>query len=55
MKKIDGKERNTAKEVLQLNLTNLNMFCLIKKLLDTKWGEIRDIWDRQNIFAMFWW
>ena len=37
VKKIDGKECNTAKEqIVQLNFTNLKMFCLIKKLLDTK-------------------
>ena len=33
MKKIDGKECNAAKGV---NVTNLKMFCLMKKLLDTK-------------------
>ena len=42
IKKIDGKEHNTAKwEVLQLNLINLKMFYLIKKLLDGKWKEFK--------------
>ena len=37
VKKIDGKEHNTAKgEVLKLNLMNLKMFYLIKKILDKK-------------------
>ena len=37
MKKIDGKECNTAKRViLQQYLMNLKVFCLIKKLLDRK-------------------
>ena len=36
IKKIDGKEHNTAKGLLQLNLIILKMFHLIKKLLDIK-------------------
>ena len=40
MKKIDGKEYNAAKWVnIATDLTNLKIFCLIKKLLDTKWEK----------------
>ena len=37
MKKIDGKDYNTAKGVsVATEFNSLKMFCLIKKLLDTK-------------------
>ena len=40
MKKIDGKEYNAAKWVnIATDLTNLKIFCLIKKLLYTKWEK----------------
>ena len=41
IKKIDGKESNTAKGVLQLSLINSKMSYLMKKLLDTKWKEFK--------------
>ena len=42
MKKIDGKEYNTAKWVnIATDLTNLKIFCLIKKLLGTKWKKFK--------------
>ena len=42
IKKIDDKEHNTAKGVkLQLNLTILKMFYLIKNLLDIKLKEFK--------------
>ena len=37
MKKIDGKECNTAKRVsIAMSLINSSKFCLTKELLDTK-------------------
>ena len=37
LKKIDGKDYNTAKGVsVATEFNSLKMFCLIKKLLDTK-------------------
>ena len=42
IKKIDAKECNTAKGViLQQNLMNSKMFCLIQRLLDTTWKEFK--------------
>ena len=41
IKKLDRKEHNTAKGVLQLSLINSKMFYLIKKLLGIKRKELK--------------